>query len=137
MRHARTYSISFGIGLLAVGVIAAFALPRAASRPPSGSDGEAQHAVPESIREPQATLYAADVQIEIPAAGTLYEAMVRGGVPLEGMHYPGIGFFATRVGPLKQGNGKYLMYFINGTEASVGVSSYMLRDGDVIEWKLK
>jgi len=30
-----------------------------------------------------------------------------------------------------------LLYYINGKEASVGVSTYKPKNGDIIEWKLK
>ena len=29
------------------------------------------------------------------------------------------------------------MYYINDKEASLGVSSYTVKEGDIIEWKLK
>lgn len=72
---------------------------------------------------------------------TLYDALMgvkaSGSMDFDGKLYPGLGFFVTQVGTLSQGEGKNLMYFINGKEASVGVSSYTLKNGDVIEWKLQ
>jgi hypothetical protein len=29
------------------------------------------------------------------------------------------------------------MYYINGKEAEIGISSYIPKNGDMIEWKLK
>lgn len=72
---------------------------------------------------------------------SLYEALTaarqNGQISLSGKNYPGLGFFVTQINSLQSGNGKYLFYYINSEEASVGVSSYKPKDGDVIEWKLK
>lgn len=51
--------------------------------------------------------------------------------------YPGIGFFIEKIGDIEQGNGKYVMYSINGVEASVGVSIYTPKVNDVILFELK
>jgi len=67
----------------------------------------------------------------------LVEARNSGQIELEGKNYPGLGFFVTDIGTLHSGNGKYLLYYINGKEATVGVSSYILKDGDILEWKLE
>ncbi len=58
-------------------------------------------------------------------------------IQFAGKEYSGIGFFITDIGDLHQGNGKYLFYYINGKEASLGVSSYVPAAGDIVEWKLK
>lgn len=86
---------------------------------------------------PSATLVIGDIYIKIPIGATLYEVMESINVPFEGREYPGFGFFVTKIGILESSNGKHLMYFINNKEASVGVSSYIPKDGDVIEWKLQ
>ena len=58
-------------------------------------------------------------------------------VSFSAQKYSGLGFFITEINGLKNGNGKNLMYEINGKEATEGVSSYIPKDGDFIEWKLK
>ncbi len=72
---------------------------------------------------------------------TLYTALERmntsGVLHLVVKKYTGLGFFVTEIGSYKQGVGGNLMYFINGREATVGVASYVLTSGDVIEWKLQ
>jgi len=72
---------------------------------------------------------------------TLYDVLVgakkSGQIEFSGKNYPGLGFLVTDIGTLHSGDGKYLFYYINNKEASVGVSSYLLKDGDIIEWKLK
>ena len=75
------------------------------------------------------------------AGETLYEAMIEaknvGTLSFSGKEYPGLGFFVTSIGSLTEGNGKNLMYFINGKEASVGISTYVPKNGDTIIWKLQ
>ncbi len=70
-----------------------------------------------------------------------YDALVQaknaGKLEFSGKNYPGLGFFVTDIGTLHSGNGKSLIYYINGKESAVGVSSYTLKDGDIIEWKLE
>ncbi|KKR61653.1 hypothetical protein A2643_03605 [Candidatus Nomurabacteria bacterium RIFCSPHIGHO2_01_FULL_39_220] len=68
---------------------------------------------------------------------TLVQAKSAGQIEFAGKNYPGLGFFVTDIGTLHASRGKYLLYYINGTEATVGVSSYTLKDGDIIEWKLE
>ena len=67
----------------------------------------------------------------------LVQAKNQGQIAFNGKNYPGLGFFVTDIGTLHTGNKKNLLYYINGKEATVGVSSYTLKDGDIIEWKLK
>ncbi len=51
--------------------------------------------------------------------------------------YPALGIFIDEINGVKGGNGKYWIYFVNGKEASVGVSKYILDEGDIINWELK
>lgn len=79
--------------------------------------------------------------LSVPPDISFYEALVQAKkmevIKFSGKNYPGLGFFVTEIGTLRAGDGKYLLYYINGKEASVGVSAYQLKDGDVIEWKLE
>lgn len=79
--------------------------------------------------------------VEIEEKTTVLEVMQKAAqdkqIIFDGKEYSGLGFFVTRVGSLVNGDGKNLMYYVNDKEASVGVSSYVLSDGDIIEWKLK
>ena len=70
-------------------------------------------------------------------AAVLLDAKQKGTIVLSGKEYPGLGFFVTDIGPLHSGEGKYLIYYINGVEATVGVSSYVFHAGDSIVWKLQ
>ena len=81
------------------------------------------------------------IPLFIRAGTSLYDAVSsardNGQIVFSGKSYPMLGFFVNDIGSLHNGNGKYLFYYINGKEASVGVSSYIPKDGDVVEWKLK
>ena len=67
----------------------------------------------------------------------LVEARNAGILDFSGKNYSVLGFFVTDIGTLHSGDGKDLLYYINGKEATVGVSVYILKDSDVIEWKLE
>mgnify|MGYP001561913201 FL=1 len=68
---------------------------------------------------------------------TLLLAKKNGQLEFSYQIYPKLGSFVTDIGSLHSGKGKYLIYYVNNKEASVGVSSYLLKDGDIVEWKLK
>lgn len=72
---------------------------------------------------------------------TFYDALIgarnEDKLQFSGKNYTGLGFLVTEIGSLRSGGGKYLLYYINGKEATVGVSAYALKDGDIIEWKLE
>jgi hypothetical protein len=51
--------------------------------------------------------------------------------------YPSLGIFVNGINGVDGGGGKYWIYFVNKKEASVGVSNYILREGDIINWELK
>lgn len=67
----------------------------------------------------------------------LTQAKNRNQLLFEGKNYPGLGFFVTDIGSLHASDGKSLLYYINGEKANVGVSAYLLKDKDIIEWKLE
>lgn len=81
------------------------------------------------------------INLSVPQNTLFYDALAQarnqGQITFDGKNYPGLGFFITDIGTLHAGGGKNLLYYINGEEATVGVSSYTLKDGDIIEWKLE
>ena len=89
------------------------------------------------------TILAGDttVQLLFTSNTLFYDALVRekelGKIEFSGKNYPGLGFFVTDIGTLHAGAGKDLLYYVNGKEATVGVSAYRLKDSDIIEWKLE
>lgn len=72
---------------------------------------------------------------------SLYDVLIQASknsqLVFSGKEYPGLGFFVTDIGNLHAGGGKNLQYYINGKYASLGVSSYVPVDSDVIVWKLE
>lgn len=72
----------------------------------------------------------------VPFYDTLISAQKEGLITFTGKEYSGLGFFVSDIGDLHMTPGKNLLYYINGKEASVGVSTYIPKDGDVVEWRL-
>ena len=89
----------------------------------------------------QTKVEAGEIVANLPSNTILYDALVQakanGKINFSGRNYPGLGFFVTDIGTLHAGGGKNSIYYINGVEATVGISSYMLRNGDIIKWKLE
>jgi len=89
------------------------------------------------------TVLAGGVTLKLPFSppAIFYDALLQakneGKMQFSGKEYPGLGFFVTDIGTLHSGDRKDLLYYINGKEANVGVSSYILKDGDIVEWKLE
>jgi hypothetical protein len=81
------------------------------------------------------------VRLQVSKNISLYEALViakkKGEINFSGKTYTGLGFFVTEIDSLRNGDGKYLFYYINGKEAPVGVSNYYPQNGDEVLWKLK
>ncbi len=82
------------------------------------------------------------LDLQFKAGLSLFEVLTKAAadkkITLLSKEYPPLGFFVTQIGNLKDGeDGKHLFYYINGQEATVGASDYILKDGDRIEWKLK
>lgn len=88
------------------------------------------------------TVVAGELKVGIPYIEneTFYSALVSaqksGLLTFVGREYSELGFFVSDIGTLHSGEGKNLLYYINGKEASVGVSTYIPENGDVVEWKL-
>jgi hypothetical protein len=72
---------------------------------------------------------------------SLYDILVQASkssaLGLYGKEYPGLGFFVTDIGNLSAGNGKYLQYYINDKYATLGISAYVPKEGDIVTWKLE
>lgn len=58
-------------------------------------------------------------------------------ISFSGKEYSGMGFFVDEINGIKNDNltGKYWIYYINGKSAQVGVSNYIIKPNDLIEWK--
>ena len=47
----------------------------------------------------------------------------------------GLGSFVTEINGVKGSPGEYWIYYVNDKLASIGVSNYILKEGDIISWK--
>jgi len=47
-----------------------------------------------------------------------------------------LGELVEEINGVRSGDGRYLMYFVNGAMAKTGASQYVTRRGDKVEWKL-
>jgi len=72
---------------------------------------------------------------------TVYDLMVslknQGRISFSGENYSGLGFFVKEINGVKNNpkTGEFWLYYINNQPAWVGVSGYVLKPGDVINWK--
>ena len=67
----------------------------------------------------------------------MQKALAEKGISLEYEEYDGgLGVLITKIGNKKNGDeGKYWQYFVNGEYANMGASNYIVKNGDIIEWK--
>ena len=54
-----------------------------------------------------------------------------------GREYPGLGFFVDSINNKSNTNFSYWIYYVNERQAEVGISAYVLKDGDIISWRLE
>lgn len=52
-------------------------------------------------------------------------------------NHPSLGSFVEEINNMRGSIGKYFIYYINGKSADVGISKYVLKEGDIINWKLE
>lgn len=52
-------------------------------------------------------------------------------------NYPSLGAFVTKINGVEGSSGAYWIYYVDNKEASIGVSKYILKSGDIITWKQK
>jgi NADH:ubiquinone oxidoreductase subunit 3 (subunit A) len=50
-------------------------------------------------------------------------------------NYSSLGSFVNEINDVKGTPGKYWIYYINNEKASIGASKYILKQGDIINWK--
>ena len=57
-------------------------------------------------------------------------------IDFSGENYSGLGFFVEAINGLKNNPaGKNWLYYLNGRPAPVGISNYLIKANDIIEWK--
>ncbi|MCX6793470.1 MAG: DUF4430 domain-containing protein [Candidatus Falkowbacteria bacterium] len=81
------------------------------------------------------------LQISFEPGKSVYDALLmeknKGKLEMLTKEFSGMGFFVSSIGGLKEADNKHLIYFVNGKSPNVGISSYILKDKDVVEWQLK
>lgn len=77
--------------------------------------------------------------VNVEDGASVYDAMVK--IKIENSdfdfkykEYSSLGIFIYEINGQNGTSGKYWIYYINNKEASVGVSNYILKDGDSILW---
>jgi hypothetical protein len=79
--------------------------------------------------------------IKIKEGATVYEVMEQvektkeNNFSFKSKEYPGLGIFVDEINGIEGSPGKYWIYYVNDKEASVGVRDYVLKEGDIINWK--
>lgn len=79
-------------------------------------------------------------QMPIVVGETLEQAMERfqnenHSFSFHGKKMPGMGFFVTEMNGVKEGDGKYWVYYLNNVSATRGISMQNIKEGDVIRWE--
>jgi len=66
-------------------------------------------------------------------------AKKQGKVSFNGSNYSGIGFFVEEIDGIRNDpkNNLFWFYYVNGRKAGVGITGYILREGDEVEWKFE
>jgi hypothetical protein len=62
--------------------------------------------------------------------------LLKNGHTVDVKEYPGIGEMVLAIGGIKADSQHFWEFFVNGKSSNVGASSYVLKNGDKIEWKL-
>lgn len=80
-------------------------------------------------------------EIEIKEGATVYDAMKsiesvkENNFSFKTKEYGSLGIFIDGINGIMGESGKYWIYYVNDKEASVSVSKYVLKSGDIINWK--
>lgn len=101
---------------------------------------------PEDTKNPIATTIKINEQpyeLSLPEKSTVYDAMQTlikdKKITVTMKEFSGLGYFVEEINGTKNDNqaGKYWIYYINGQSAKVGISSYILKNNDLITWKFE
>lgn len=75
--------------------------------------------------------------VELPEGSTAYDALVALGIPLDVRSTP-YGMYVAGINGLNEkdyGGSSGWLYFVNGSTHMVSATSYILADGDVVDWQ--
>lgn len=100
----------------------------------------------ENIKNPIITTVEIDGQqykLDLPEKSTAYDAIKKlisdKKITATMKEFTGMGYFVEEINGIKNNNqtGIYWIYYINGQSAKVGISSYILKNNDLITWKFE
>lgn len=116
--------------------------------PPEGGEDESNSLNPaaKTLREKRTITATITVQgknypLTISEYSTAYDLMISAKnqrlITLHATPYGDLGYMIDELNGLKNSSGekKYWIYYINGKKATIGISSYVIHEGDIIEWK--
>lgn len=67
---------------------------------------------------------------------SLFEALKKTSLQIKTENYPLLGAIVKNINGFENNtDGKYWQYWINGRYAEIGISSYIVKPSDLIEWK--
>jgi hypothetical protein len=76
---------------------------------------------------------------DTPGETNVYDFMNRlrseGKITFTEKNYIGMGKFIDSINGVKNNQNQSWIYYVNGVEASVGVSNYKIKVGDIVSWK--
>ncbi|MBP9715545.1 MAG: DUF4430 domain-containing protein [Candidatus Pacebacteria bacterium] len=89
----------------------------------------------QTILEVNGTKYEGEVNKEISVYDFMNQLRNEGKITFKEKTYSGIGKFIEEINGVKSDGDNYWIYYVNGVEASIGVSNYKINPGDVVSWK--
>ena len=79
--------------------------------------------------------YTLDILYPITVENFMNELKENGNIDYTYKTYTGMGKLIDSINGKKNEGGEYWTYYVNGEEAIVGISNYLLNPGDVVSWK--
>ncbi len=78
----------------------------------------------------------------VPQGSTAYDAMaiLASTTPsfnFKAAYYSGLGYFVQEINGIKNSSSMYWTLYINGAYSTVGASSYVVKNGDTVEWRFE
>lgn len=89
----------------------------------------------QTILEVNGTKYEGEVNKEISVYDFMNQLRNESKITFKEKTYSGIGKFIEEINGVKSDGDNYWIYYVNGVEASIGVSNYKINPGDVVSWK--